>query len=178
MAVFNLGSLVVLVTVALVCLLARATGVTWSIRGAMQLGLTLLLFSLVLSIANRVAEVYVYSAYWHRVSMGTVVFFALVSLGIAVGTWAAETSRLLNSVIVAAAILVAFPLMCLSAGNLVTTVAERHSRWEIGAAPTARIADLEPGSGWGATCWFDLGLLRELPSRSISKPIRPSPIPS
>lgn len=174
--VLNPGSLLVLLIGALLgCLLvlgglsAQPRRIAGSVGG-------LLALSAVMTLVNRLSELFVYRAYWHQIAIGTAVFLGLVAAGFWVGARLALSDQAgapaARVGLTGVALFAALPLAVLATGTMTAEVKERYARWEAGPAPVFStttehfllIADTEDGSGW-IRCWVDLGTGRDIPKR-------------
>ena len=176
--VVNWGSLAVLVLFATASVFVARGGTQISAHLAANMAARFLLLALVMSIANRSAEPFVYQAYWHRVPIAVFVFLSMVAAGTAIGMAIHQKERAFQIVVVAG-VLAALPMTVLASGTMAAEVQKRHQSWISGAAPFTSIGDIEDGSGW-LKCWLDLGQFRDIPDRvppGTTVPDR-APIPS
>ncbi|MEI8080941.1 MAG: hypothetical protein WCI74_03755, partial [Actinomycetes bacterium] len=165
-SIFNGGSAVVCVLVAgFVFLLIRA-GLRVSARTLFVTGCSLLAFSLVASVMNRLSEVFVYKAWWHMVAPSTVTFIAICILAAGLGMKIAERLAAGTLVVPLITAVVAVLMVVPALSAMVGLMKERAERWETGPASTRAIGDIDD---WAVTCWNDLTKLRDAPDRPLPR---------
>ena len=161
---FNFGSLTVFLIAASLGYFFNKSYKNLDKKIMFDISYGLLIFSLLLTFSNRIAQAFAYSAWWHLVAPHSVIFLFVASFGFYIGLeYVSSPFNKLNSF--APIILVLVYLLNFSASiNMIGTMQERFPRWAAGPAPVAGMADIN--EGWVKACWDDLRTKRvDLPRR-------------
>lgn len=133
-----------------------------------RIGIALVMFSLVLSIVNRLSEFFAYEAYWHMVTPRTAAWIGIVLLAASLG---GACGRLPRQALVVPLLTLscAIGLMLVIGGValMVSEVYAREIRWERGPAPLAHVTDIEDPDGFQRRAYLELLDIRGGPLRGL-----------
>jgi hypothetical protein len=165
-AFLHWGTLVVLLATGATAWLAVKIGFGWSSSLLAKMVVTAVTFTLILSIANRTTEAFVYDAYWHQSSIRFFAFASSVLAGVLLGQYlGSKESQILppTIVVVLATCLLASLGAVFAMSN---SIYEREEVWRAGPAPIPGVAaDIEDPEIWVYNCWLGLKEIRDMPDR-------------
>lgn len=159
--VATFGTLVTLFLALGIGAMLRALSVQLDLRRAVGWGIALVVLSGIVTAISRVGDAFSYVAYWHDVLPRTVVFFAVLTLGVAAG-WRLSSLGVRSSGPIVALAAAAAIAATLGVVAMNTQIVHRSALWDVGAAP-AGAQDIE--TDWVRGCWEDLGEVRDVPDR-------------
>lgn len=159
--VATFGTLVALFIALGIGAMLRALSVQLDLRRTVGWGIALVVLSGIVTAISRAGDAFSYVAYWHDVLPRTVVFFAVLALGVAAG-WRLASLGIRSVAPVLAIAAAAAIAATLGVVVMNTHIVDRAAQWEVGAAP-AGAQDIE--TDWVRGCWDELGEVRDLPDR-------------
>ena len=134
-------------------------------RDLRQLGLGLIIFSIVITLINGFSEVFSYPAYWHRIQGTLVLWLGISAITLSFGKEIAGTLSRLASL---ALICLLVSIVCTAAiFQMTVEISSRYRLWEAGPAPTTYISDIEDEDGWQRAAWIELRSQRGGPDRGL-----------
>ena len=167
------GAIVVLATAIVLGYSAGHVGLQLNLGTIRNLTFAAVGFGLMLAVASRITNFFIYVAPYHAVPARIAAFLALFWGGLGLGVVIARRSRF-TTFVAGPMGLIALVVVLVSAAvsiNLTVSIDEQKSRWEAGPAPVIGIVTdyLEwPG---GQTCWQNLIQVRpDLPRRGQDHP--------
>lgn len=151
-------------------LVLLVTGVTalctrqgWHPKGETlsAVALFLLAFSLVLSVVNRVSELFSYPAYWHLVFPRTAAWLGIVVASAVLGAYIGKfRARSLLFTVASLVACVALVLVGASLFMMTNAIVARWVEWNVGPAPLTYVVDIEDPASTFRASWIDLREIR------------------